>query len=256
MFFLHGILGRGVNWRTIARRFVAQRPDWAAVLVDLPEHGDSLGQPGPATLESAAQALLALEQSIDLPVRGVLGHSFGGKVALRWLAEHPSTDEAWIIDSSPSPVPSGADTAGTRTVLAALGRVSDSFPTRKAFIEAIVAEGQPRPIAQWLAMNLKEQAEAFRFGPNLGTVRALIEDYARNELWAVVERPPEGCALEFVLGGDSSVVSTEDRLRLQGLAEMNPLLRVHEVPGAGHWVHVDAPDRLMSLLTSSPRPGR
>ena len=33
--FLHGILGSGGNWRTFARRFVAARPDWAAVLVDL-----------------------------------------------------------------------------------------------------------------------------------------------------------------------------------------------------------------------------
>ncbi len=255
MFFLHGILGTGSNWRSVARRFVAARPDWAAVLVDLPEHGGSVGQGEGASLQSAASALLALEQSIELPVRGVLGHSFGGKLALQWLKEHPETDEAWIIDASPSAAPRGVDAAGTESVLAALERVGDKrFAGRSAFVQAIVAQGQTRPIAQWLAMNLTEETDGWRFGPDLRRIRALIEDYARSDLWQPVEHPPPGCFLRFVLGAESAVVSDEARKRLQRLAEANPRLRVHDIPGAGHWVHVDAPERLMSLLTSSPGP--
>jgi pimeloyl-ACP methyl ester carboxylesterase len=255
MFFLHGILGTGANWRSVARRFVAARPDWAAVLVDLPEHGGSVGKAEGASLKSAASALLALEPSIQLPVRGILGHSFGGKLALQWLKDHPSTDEAWIIDASPSPVPQGVDAAGTAGVLCALERVGDTgFPTRSAFVEAIVAQGQSRPMAQWLAMNLTQEADGWRFGPDLRRIRALIEDYARSDLWQVVEHPPPDCFLGFVLGGESTVVCAEDRKRLEALAEANPRLRVHDIAGAGHWVHVDAPDRLMSLLTSAPGP--
>ena len=37
MLFLHGILGSGANWRTVARKIVAARPQWGAVLVDLIE---------------------------------------------------------------------------------------------------------------------------------------------------------------------------------------------------------------------------
>src|SRR5438045_3613951 len=43
MLFLHGIFGTGGNWRTIARRWVALRPTWGAVLVDLRMHGRSQG---------------------------------------------------------------------------------------------------------------------------------------------------------------------------------------------------------------------
>ena len=41
MLFLHGILGSGANWRTIAKRFIGARPRWGAVLVDLRMHGAS-----------------------------------------------------------------------------------------------------------------------------------------------------------------------------------------------------------------------
>src|SRR5690606_41911913 len=41
MLFLHGILGRRSNWRSFSRRWVAARPGWGAVLVDLRGHGDS-----------------------------------------------------------------------------------------------------------------------------------------------------------------------------------------------------------------------
>src|SRR5262245_66166429 len=79
--FLHGILGRGNNLRTIARRFVEARPEWTALLVDLRGHGDSpKGNPTPS-LEAAARDVAKLAGRAKEPVRALGGHSFGGKVA-------------------------------------------------------------------------------------------------------------------------------------------------------------------------------
>src|SRR5438067_11845085 len=79
--FLHGILGRGINLRTIARRFVEARPGWTAWLVDLRGHGRSpKGAPNPS-LETAARDVLNLAAQADLPLAALVGHSFGGKVA-------------------------------------------------------------------------------------------------------------------------------------------------------------------------------
>ena len=103
MLFLHGILGTRANWRGIARRFVEGRPGWGAVIVDLREHGDSLGEPAPHTLAAAANDVCELEQHLELPVGGALGHSFGGKVVLEWLRSRDAVaTEAWVIDASPS----------------------------------------------------------------------------------------------------------------------------------------------------------
>src|SRR5688500_8745529 len=51
---LHGIYGSGRNWGTIARRLVEARPEWGVLLVDLRNHGQSRGFPGPHTLAAAA----------------------------------------------------------------------------------------------------------------------------------------------------------------------------------------------------------
>src|SRR5438874_10876025 len=101
--FLHGILGSGGNLRTIARRFVDARPSWTAWLVDLRGHGRSpKGAPNPS-LETAARDVLNLAAQADLPLAALVGHSFGGKVALE-AARLPALDSlahVVVIDSAP-----------------------------------------------------------------------------------------------------------------------------------------------------------
>ena len=98
--FLHGILGRGANWTTIARRLTADRPTWGAALVDLRMHGASQSMSPPHTIDAAAADLD--EIVLPGPVRGVVGHSFGGKVALAYLLRHPDTlSHVWLVDSNP-----------------------------------------------------------------------------------------------------------------------------------------------------------
>src|SRR5262245_29764791 len=80
--FLHGILGSGNNLRTIARRFVEARPEWQAWLVDLRGHGRSPKGAGAPSLESAARDVASLAARATPQLAGVVGHSFGGKVAL------------------------------------------------------------------------------------------------------------------------------------------------------------------------------
>src|SRR6185295_11256364 len=97
--FLHGILGRGNNLRTIARRFVELRPEWSAWLVDLRGHGRSpKGTPEPS-LEAAARDVVELAPS----VRAIVGHSFGGKIALEAarIGEIASLEHVVVIDSAP-----------------------------------------------------------------------------------------------------------------------------------------------------------
>ena len=82
MLFAHGIFGRGRNWNSVARRVIAGRPGWGAVMMDLREHGGSQGRRPPHTVEAAADDVIELIASLDAPVGAVVGHSFGGKVVL------------------------------------------------------------------------------------------------------------------------------------------------------------------------------
>lgn len=256
MLFLHGILGTRANWRGIARRFVEQRQGWGAILVDLREHGDSLGLPPPHTLARAASDVIELETELGLPVAAALGHSFGGKVVLEWLRSRAGRPtEAWIIDASPSSIADDRESTVTAQVLGILGTLPSVWDSKATFVEAVTDAGLPERIAQWLAMNLRRtEDDRRRFGPNLDAIRDLVGDYARTDLWDIVEAPPESCTIDVVVGGRSDAFSQTDRQRIGRIAEGEPRVSVHVLESAGHWVHVDSPDDLISLLTS--RAGR
>ena len=57
--FLHGILGRGSNWQTFAKRVCKARPEHGAVLPDLRMHGDSQALPPPHTLADGCRDVRA-----------------------------------------------------------------------------------------------------------------------------------------------------------------------------------------------------
>lgn len=252
MFVLHGIFGSGGNFRTFIRRLADACPDWGFVLVDLRGHGQSLGAPPPHSVESAAQDLVHLGDHLGVNIRGILGHSFGGKVALAYAALRPDQlDEVWILDSTPSVRADGMKTVGAAHVLDTLDALPATFPSRDFFFDHMTASGMNRPEIEWLAMNVRRDGDAFRFRLDLPTIRALLEDYFARDLWFVVEQPSTIRRLGFIIGGRSITLSGADRDRLSKLTTTNPKLQVHTLPNADHWVHVDDPDGLFAILSQA-----
>jgi pimeloyl-ACP methyl ester carboxylesterase len=254
MLFFHGILGRRLNWRGIARRWVEARPEWCAVLVDLRAHGDSQGFAPPHTLDACVDDLGPVIDGLDAPLGGVLGHSFGGKVALlataRWSRDLLQT---WVIDSPPGTRERSGEPDGAIRVLRFLERTTFPIASRAAFLEAADAEGLSPGTAQWLAMNLVRQADGTQtLGIDTTVIRAMLEDYFTRDLWPIVEEPP--IDLRLVLGGRSPLFDDEDRARLARID--SSLVHVDVVPDAGHWVHADQPDALVELLIRHVPEGR
>ncbi len=253
--FLHGILGSGANWRTFARQIVAARPEWGALLVDLRLHGDSQGFAPPHTLEAAARDIVEAIPSppggASTPIRGVLGHSFGGKVAIelaRQLAasENGPLDELFVIDSTPGARPDYRGSSGVRHIVELLTQLPDAFPDRNAFTAWAEERGVSRPTAMWLAMNVRPvpNTTRFEFRLDIPSIRTMMDDYFARDLWPVLEHPAGNMKTHLVAGGDSEVLEAADLERARSL----PNVTVDVIPNAGHWVHVDAPDKLRELV--------
>ena len=255
MAFLHGLLGRGANWRSFARRWVDTYPTWGAMLVDLRLHGDSPDAfPPPHTVATAASDVLALlvPDTAPGPVTALVGHSLGGKVV---LAAQRQSDHRFprvvVLDASPAARPDGLGSEQSRDVLELLGRLPARFGTRTEFISRVEAAGQLRSMAQWLAMNLVVDAGGgFRLGVDLAGMASLFRSVLAEDDWDVVTavRPPE--RLTFVVGGASGVVDPETQARLARLA---PAVELEVIPGAGHWLQVDAPDATFAAMERALR---
>jgi pimeloyl-ACP methyl ester carboxylesterase len=249
MLVLHGMLGSGGNFRSFAKSLAAACPDWAFVLVDLRAHGQSQDAPPPHTLDAAAEDLVRLGKTLAWPVRGVLGHSFGGKVALAYADKRGADlDQLFVLDSTPSVRPEGMTRVEAALVIEMLESLPWPLPSRERFFELLAEKGLARPIIEWLAMNVRRDGDVFRFRIDLSVVRALLADYFQRDLWSVLEAPSVPRQTHVVIGGRSDTVSEADRARLDELAKLDAKLHVHVLPRAAHWVHVDDPDGLLAIV--------
>ncbi|CAN5446055.1 alpha/beta fold hydrolase [soil metagenome] len=254
IYFLHGVLGTGNNLRSIAKALVAARPAWGAVLVDLRLHGGSQDVKPPHDLAACARDLVELEASIAKPVRAVLGHSFGGKVALEYLRVRPTIECAILVDATPGARPDARGSEGTLAIVQMLQRVPPAFAAREEFVKFVIAEGHSREIATWLATNVKAQPDGtYAFVLDVAAIAGMLDRYFTTDDWDVVET--SSARIEIIVGGRSTVLDTADRVRANQIArDSHGRVSVHVIPDAGHWVHVDAPAELIRVVTEAIPP--
>lgn len=243
-FVLHGILGSARNWRSFSRRLGRAWPGWRLVLVDLRGHGDSHPATPPNTLAAAAADLDRLADRIGAP-SVVVGHSFGGKVALTYARDYPASLEAtWVLDALP-----GEDQQGAASDVAHVIRALRSIPLpidrREDLKQLLLDRGFSELLSGWMTTNLR-RADAgpglvWRF--DLDAVEALLADYLAVDLWPVVRSPP--CALHFVRAERSDRWTDAAVARFYGLSEV----WLHTLEDSGHWVHVENPEGLIRILT-------
>ena len=248
LLFVHGILGSGANLRGIATQLVERDPTWAAVLVDLRGHGRSPRLGPPHTLAACAADLRALETSLPYPVQGIVGHSFGGKVALAYHRLKPDLVRLAILDSAPFRRPERTGSEQTSAVLKMLADAPSQFATREAFCRFVTGHGHTRAVAEWLAMNLRRTDDGVQLRTDLDQINALLDDYFGEELWPILES--SHAQTDIVIGGRSRVWGFAEIERAQGLAgRSRGRLRVHVLPEADHWVHVDDPTGVVAALS-------
>ena len=155
--------------------------------------------------------------------------------------------QTWMFDASPGARPdrAGDPSETVAQLLELMERLPKSWPKREAFVDAVVAAGHARSLAQWLAMNVVADGGAYVNRLDLAAIREMVSDYLAQDLWATALDPALG-ALELVIATRSKVVSAADRARVSP-----PPPHIHvDLIEAGHWLHIDAPEAIVELLVT------
>jgi pimeloyl-ACP methyl ester carboxylesterase len=245
MMIVHGIYGAGRNWASVARRFVEARPDWGALLVDLREHGGSQGFPPPHDLEASAADLSRLVEAEQIDAQAILGHSFGGKVALVYSRE-PAVPlrRVWVADSTPD---ARSPDGSAWRMLRVLRLHTGPFPDRAAAMAAVELEGFPNSVAQWMSTNLANGPDGLRWRLDADDMEALLRSFFSVDAWDAVEHPADGTHVHVMRAEASSILTEEACLRIEAAGNATGRVHLHRVEG-GHWLNADNPEELQRLL--------
>ena len=233
---LHGLLGAGRNWQTIGSQMAEE---FQVIAPDLRNHGQSPHSER-MTYADLVEDVLALVRKLERPVH-LLGHSLGGKVAMRAaLAEPAAFASLTVVDMAPVTM-----AIRLKPVLNAVCELRIEDKTSRAEVDAElqtrIADSRTR---LFLLSNLAREGKTFRWRPNVRILRDFLPELGSFEPppCAIFERPSL-----FMRGGNSDYVSEAG---IAAIPKWFSQATVHTVEDAGHWVHIDQPIRVVAELRS------
>lgn len=239
---VHGFLGSGRNLATLGRQLVEAQPQRTVVLPDLRGHGQSPALGDSATLSTLAEDLLALADKLAPAQRvHIVGHSLGGRVALTaWHMAPHRVHRCTLLDISPDPV--GVLHGNMQRVFERLMGAPAQAESRAA-MRTFFGEGHvPGPLTDWILTNFVAQPDgSFAWRIDRAGLAQLHWNEAGVDLWPLL--PARAPQLEVLWGGASTFVGEASQQRLRALGA-----GVHELPGASHFVHVEAADAIVAHL--------
>lgn len=247
LIIIHGVYGNGDNWLQVARYL---QDKYTVYLPDMRNHGrsehsDDFGY------DIMAEDIYELTQQENLDEITVIGHSMGGRIAMRFAEKHDSMiKQLIIVDISPvtnmtkkraRPLfQSHADIVNNLIKMPI-----ENFSTREE-ADTYLEKTLPFPdIRQFLLKNLKrDNNQKFYWQINLPSIANALEEIIVGDKTMTT---PVECQTLFIKGEKSSYLTMGD---LDYLEMLFPNMQFELVKGAGHWVHADKPEEFKDILTS------
>ncbi|HBR52987.1 MAG TPA: alpha/beta hydrolase [Flavobacteriaceae bacterium] len=234
---LHGFLGMGDNWKTLANQFAED--GYEVHLVDQRNHGRSFHDEA-FSYELMAQDLLEYANHHELRDFILLGHSMGGKTAMEFSVAYPERVlKLLVADISPKPYPSHH-----QDILKALSSLDFSEISSRGEADKVLATYIPDlGTRQFLLKNLywKEKGKlALRI--NLPVLYEKVEAVGRALSSGTVYNGP----VLFLKGESSGYIEPLDELLIH---KHFPKATIETVAKAGHWLHAENPTEFYQIVT-------
>ena len=250
LIILHGLYGSSDNWMTIGRRL----SDHFTVLIpDLRNHGASPHLPTHSYQE------MTDDISDFFPETGtanafLIGHSMGGKVAMRFAAENPDKVNClMIVDIAPKNYLEG--NISYRHILQhekILNLLQDTdlsrFHSRKELDDFFGSELEEATVRHFLLKNIhRTHSGYFEWKLNAGVLRdsfkSMVSEGGLD--WFEERMPITAYPVTFVRGLNSEYISDAD---LVNIKKIYPDAVLKDVPDAGHWLHAEQPDKFIEIV--------
>ena len=234
LIILHGLFGSSDNWQTHAKRFSDY---FQVILVDQRNHGHT-DWSDEFDYDILAEDLHELITDLGLEKVNLLGHSMGGKTAMRYAQLYPDTIEKMIVvDMGIKGYPPHHQEI-LKGIAALNATAMDSRSAAEEVLLPFVPENGTR---QFLMKNLywiEKGKLAWRMNV------AVLEREMQNILKAI---PDEEVFVQtlFIRGGMSKYIIDEDIPEIEDRFPDSSFLTIEN---AGHWVHAEQPEEFMNAV--------
>ncbi len=246
---LHGLAGDSDTWRPV----IPKLAEHARVIApDLLGHGRSAKpRSGDYSVGAYAASLRDLLVALGLDAATVVGHSFGGGVALQFAYQFPELTERLVLVASGGLGPEVTPALRAATLpgsVLTLRLLTSLTPT---WVGAILHRAL-RAVPVIGSNDLDELARSLGSLADHGA-RAAFVHTARGALDLTGQRLDatgklyltENIPLLLVAGEDDACIPAEHTIRAH---ERVPRSRLELFPGAGHFPHLDDPDRFADAV--------
>lgn len=231
---LHGLFGYSDNWQTHAKKIADY---YRVILVDQRNHGHS-DWSDEFSYDLMAEDLYELLTELGLEKIILMGHSMGGKTAIRLAQLHPELLEKLII------VDMG--TKGYRPhhedILNAFKAVDlETMKTRSEADEAMAQFVGSPGVRQFLMKNLYwKEKDQLAWRVNFRVLETKMPEILADLSGDEIRTPTL-----FIRGGLSNYILDEDWAELENEF---PDSQLKTIDNAGHWVHAEAPQEFIESV--------
>jgi pimeloyl-ACP methyl ester carboxylesterase len=236
---LHGLFGISDNWVSYARRLSTEA--YEVFVPDQRNHGQSP--------QSDIFNYLALtddlfdfldENEIEDPI--IIGHSMGGKVAMRFALENPMLLKKLVV------VDISLKAYGPRkqhlNIIEAMKSIDLTSIKTRSDVETRLADYIPEPrIRQFILKNLHRKGkDSFEWRLYYeGIEKSLAEMFDNIDTSVKFNKPTL-----FIKGGASDYILLEDFAQIR---YNFPHSEIITIENASHWVHVEAAEKFYQLTS-------
>jgi pimeloyl-ACP methyl ester carboxylesterase len=228
---IHGLFGMSDNWNTLGKQF----SKYCRVhLIDLRNHGRS---PHAEDFNYEVMCGDVLEyiqdNNIEKPI--ILGHSLGGKVAMKFAFTHPDKIEKLIVADI---APRKYNTDFHQNLLSALYKLPlEDFTKREEVDHALSLFVEDKGIRFFLLKNLyRNENKEFAWRFNIDVLLEKVSNIQEADFVKGTCNVPT----HFIRGGNSNYITTQDELIInKHFSDFS----IATIDGTGHWLHAENPER-------------